>query len=241
MDCARRPFVFLSVAPRLEPPTLGTWMPHDLALIYVAVWSAAVMACGIAVARERREYDILSRAYLRSRLAPWKVVTFLIAATFFVIAAPYTGDPTWDHVDGAFMSVLTYVTAPWAVGVVVRVRRGLLPRRQLFVAMGVAMFAASWSYDGYVFLRDGIYPQTWWSNILASGTLYTSAGMMWSLTHVPGRGVVFDFMTDDWYRTPPARFRKVVIVALLVSAGMVLAMLPFAKDIASALNISARP
>jgi hypothetical protein len=211
-------------------------MPRDLALRYIALWSTAVIACGIAVARERRAYDILSTAYLRSLLVPWKVVTFVLAASFFIVAAPYTGDPTWDHVDGAFMSVLTYVTAPWAIGVVVRVRRQLLPRRQLFVALIVALFSASWSYDGYVFLRDGTYPRTWWANILASGTLYTSAGMMWSLTHVAGRGVVFDFMTDDWYRTPPAKFRKVVIVAVLVTAGMALAMLPFASDIASALK-----
>jgi hypothetical protein len=211
-------------------------MPRDLALLYIALWSAVVVVCGITVARERRAYDILTTAYLRGLLVPWKLVTFGLAASFFVVAAPYTGDPTWDHVDGAFMSVLTYLTAPWAVGVVVRVRRGLLPRRQLFVALVVALFSASWSYDGYVFLRDGIYPRTWWANILASGTLYTSAGMMWSLTHVAGRGVVFDFMTDAWYRTPPARFRKVMIAAVLVAAGMGLAMLPFASDINASLR-----
>ena len=201
------------------------------ALGYVALWSALVLAAIVTVARAPGAYGLLSRAYLRSLLAPWKVITFVLAASFFIAAAPYTGDPTWDRVDGTFMSVFTYLTAPWAVGVVVRVKKGLLPRRQLFVALVVALFSASWAYDGYLFLRDGVYPRTWWSNLWASGTLYVSAGMLWSLTHVPGRGVVFDFMTEAWFATPPARPRKLGLFAVLIAAGVTLAMLPFALDV----------
>jgi len=208
-------------------------MTRDHALVYIAVWSALVVAGGIMMIRERRTYGLLSTAYLRSLLVPWRLVTFVIAATFFVVGAPYTGDPTWDHVDGSFMSILTYATAPWVIGVLFRARRRLVPRRQIFVALVVALFSASWSYDGYLFLRDGLYPATWWSNIIASLTLYVSAGMMWSLTHVPGRGIVFDFMTDAWFATPPARFRKVVLFAALVAAGAMLAMVPFASEVLS--------
>lgn len=214
-------------------------MSTDVARSYMCAWGALVVACAIVMIRGRRSYDIFSTAYLRSLLVPWRLATFVVAAAFFVVAAPYTGDPTWDHVDGTFMSVLTYVTAPWAVGVVVRVKKGLLPRGQLFAALVVALFACSWSYDGYLFLRDGRYPPTWLWNIVASGTLYASAGMLWSLTHVAGRGIVFDFMTEDWYRSPPARFRKVFVFALLIAAGVTLSMLPFAMDAIE--SLSARP
>jgi len=45
---------------------------------------------------------------------------FLIALSAIVILAPYTGDPTWDYFDAAFMSILTYITAPWSVGTLFR-------------------------------------------------------------------------------------------------------------------------
>lgn len=211
-------------------------MSIEVARFYLCAWGALVVAGAVVMIRSRESYDILSTAYLRSLLVPWKLATFVVAAALIVVAAPYTGDPTWDHVDATFMSVLTYVTAPWAVGVFVRVKKGLLPKRQLFVALVVGLFVWSWSYDGYLFLRDGRYPPTWLWNMVASGTLYVSAGMMWSLTHVVGRGIVFDFMTADWYRTPPARFRKIVLFAVLVAAGVTLSMLPFAIEAVSTLR-----
>ena len=217
-------------------------MPTSIAQIYMAFWGAAVIAAGVLMARDRGAYACLSAAYVRSLLAPWKLVTFVVAASFFIASAPYTGDPTWDHVNGAFMSIFTYATAPWAVGAIFRTLRRRLPRRQLFVALVVALFSASWAYDGYLFFRDGWYPRTWWSNMLASSTIYTFAGMMWSVTHVPGRGVVFDFMTEAWFATPPARFRRFALFALLLAAGVSLAMLPFAIEIVGAARpVTARP
>ena len=69
------------------------------------------------------------------------------ATTWITLIAPYTGDPTWDYFDALFMSVLAFTTAPWTVGTLYRVVQSQLPARQGFVAFGVGMFSASWSYD----------------------------------------------------------------------------------------------
>jgi hypothetical protein len=65
------------------------------------------------------------------------------------------------------------------------------------------MLSASWSYDGYLLLRDGHYAPSWLSNIPPSSGLYFAAGLFWSLTWRPGRGVVFAFMLDEWPSAEP--------------------------------------
>jgi hypothetical protein len=209
-------------------------VPRSFALVYVAAWVAATSVAIFFVARSRRDFALLSGSYLRSLTAGWKIVLFGMAASFFVFAAPYTGDPTWDRFDGAMMSVLTFLTAPWAVGTLARVRRGKSSRKQVYVAFIALMVSASWCYDGYLFLRDGRYPSTWYANIAASGTMYIGAGMLFSLTHVKGRGIVFDFMTDEWFALPRAAFRKVALIAMLLVLGVALAMLPFVREVVRA-------
>jgi hypothetical protein len=34
---------------------------------------------------------------------------------------------------------------------------------------------------GYLWMRDGHYPVTWWANLLASSVLYLCAGLFWNL------------------------------------------------------------
>jgi len=52
-----------------------------------------------------------------------------------VALAPYSGDPTWDYADAAFMCILTYITAPWAVGVLYRFRRFHPDLKAVYVAL----------------------------------------------------------------------------------------------------------
>ena len=151
---------------------------------------------------------------------PWKVATFLIALAWMVAVAPYSGDPTWDHFDSFFMSVLTFAGAPWAVGALFRWFKGKSkkPRRQAYVALCVWLFTVSWSYDLYILIRDGSYPAEWLANMVASSTLYIPAGLLWNLTWVEGKGVSFAFMEEDWPRAPekhPA-FSKVFWYAALL-------------------------
>lgn len=148
--------------------------------------------------RDRGAYAISRRGYWRFLFVRWKVVTFFIAAAGLTAMAPYTGDPTWDYFDAIFMSVLTFLSAPWSIGTIYKVVRKELPLRQGFVAFCVWMFSASWSYDLYILLRDGEYPLTWFANIFASSILYILAGLLWSLEYGKGRGVIFSFMENDW-------------------------------------------
>lgn len=194
---------------------------------YVAVWAALCAAAVFAFAREPRAFAIASRDYWRLLGARWKLSTFAVAAIGMTVIAPYTGDPTWDYADAAFMSVLTFTTAPWTVGTLFKVARKRRPLRHGFVAACVWLFSASWSYDLYILLRDGRYPPTWSSNIAASSVLYACAGLLWSLEWQPGRGMLLAFMRDDWPAPlPEVRFARVLGLALplmLLVALMILA------------------
>ncbi|NKB35998.1 MAG: hypothetical protein GKR93_02350 [Gammaproteobacteria bacterium] len=132
-----------------------------------------------------------------------------------MILAPYTGDPTWDYYDATFMSTLTYLTAPWAIGTLFRFIRKQEKLKIAYIALCCWMFSASWSYDIYLVFRDGFYPITWFSNIFASSVLYVSAGLFWNLEYKAGRGVIFGFMESSWPAIDgSASFNKIVLYAL---------------------------
>jgi hypothetical protein len=130
--------------------------------------------------------------------APWRLATFAVATAALVAFAPYSGDPTWDAWDAGFMSALTFATAPWTVGCLYRAARGQRRWSELYVAACVWMASASWSYDLYILLRDGLYPPSALANIPASSILYLAGGLFWSLDWRPGRGVTFAFLEADW-------------------------------------------
>jgi len=183
--------------------------------IYITTWA---LACVVALAiylQDRRSFCFMSGEYWRFLLEPWKLVTFGIAWFGLTLIAPYTGDSTWDYVDASFMSVLTFTTAPWVIGVLYKSVRGELPLKQAYVAACAWMFSVSWSYDLYLVLRDGDYPVTWLINIPASSVLYVSAGLLWNLEWQPNRGVIFAFMREEW-PTPcvHSRLGRIVWAAL---------------------------
>lgn len=166
--------------------------------IYITFWATACLIAAVVYIRDRQSYALSHSDYWHFLFKPWKVITFLIAATGLTVIAPYTGDPTWDYFDALFMSLLTFFTAPWATGVLYKVAKRELAFKQAFVAGCIWMFSASWSYDLYLLIRDGCYPDTWFSNIFASSALYMSAGLLWNLDWRKERGVIFSFMEADW-------------------------------------------
>jgi hypothetical protein len=206
-------------------------MSREIAYAYTAAWVAACLVAAAMVALAPGSYALLHRPYWRLLLRPWRVATFLVATTFFVAVAPYTGDYTWDRGDAAMMAVLTFVTAPWAVGVLYRATRRRVAAPQAYVAACAWLLSASWCYDLWVFVRDGVYPPTWAANIAASSVLYAAAGLLWSLTHVPGRGVIFAFMDDGWPTAPPRGGEwRVAAYALAFIVVVAALMLPFIWD-----------
>jgi hypothetical protein len=183
--------------------------------IYIVLWGAVCLIALFLFIKDRKAIALFRVEYWRLIFKPWRLATFIIASSGMILIAPYSGDPTWDYVDAFFMSALAYLTAPWAIGAIYKVAKRNLNPSQAFLALCLWMFAASWSYDLYIVVRDGNYPITWFSNIFASSVLYIFAGLFWSLDWIEGRGVTFAFMENNWpYSISKSTFSNVVWVAL---------------------------
>ncbi|MCX5804433.1 MAG: hypothetical protein NTU69_13060 [Proteobacteria bacterium] len=194
--------------------------------IYTIAWGISCILALIFYLTEKEYYSIIWKNYRRFLFVPWKVSTFLIAGTGMVVIAPYTGDPTWDYVDAGFMSLFTFISSPWAVGTLYKVFARRLSIKHGFIAFCVWMFSASWSYDLYLLLKDGYYPLTWLTNLLASSVLYVSAGLLWSLDWREGKGIILSFREEDWpYPSKQKVFMKIfwfVLPFMAIASGIVL-------------------
>lgn len=205
-------------------------MQPEHARIYVACWGTACAIAIVVALLRGRSFAIAQRAYFRSRIVPWKLVVFAVAITGIMAIAPHSGDPTWDWFDAGFMALFTYLTAPWTLGVLVRAMRKQPPTiAEAYVAACTWLFSASWSYDLYIYLRDGFYPLSWSSNLIASSLLYAAGGACFSLSHADTRfRVTLAFLRPAWPSDiREASFGRVAPVALVL-IGVVVAMLaPF--------------
>lgn len=181
---------------------------------YIAVWSTACVVAIVLMVLDRKTIILFKKSYLDFLFIKWKLITFIIAISAFIVLAPYTGDPTWDYYDAAFMSIFTYLSAPWAVGTLFRFIKKREKIRTAFIAVCVWLFSASWSYDIYIVFRDGYYPLTWAANIVASSVIYLSAGLFWNLQYKQGKGVNFGFMEQDWPVVADTRFNRILLYAL---------------------------
>ncbi len=196
--------------------------------IYVIAYAVASAVAAVLIFLERKSLVLLQPEYRKYLASPWKLLTFAIAALSMIIMAPYTGDVTWDYIDAAFMSVLTFLTAPWAVGTLYIAIKGRAKALHVYIAVCVWMFSVSWAYDVYILLKHGYYPPTWLPNIVLSSILYFAAGLMWNLQRRPGRGVVFGFMEPDWPNPQlDLGFRQVIWFALPIMILVTLLIAPF--------------
>ncbi len=198
-------------------------MTSALGSLYVVVWGAACLGALALFLVNRGRFTIASASYWRFLLVPGKLVTFVLAAGGITVIAPYTRDPTWDYMDAAFMSVFAFATAPWVVGTLYRAVRGRATPEQIYVAVCVWLFSASWSYDLYLLFRDGFYPVTWWANLVASSVLYLAAGLFWSLAWSPVAGGMFAFTQEGWPHGPvmtTVAFRRILWPALSFMLGV---------------------
>ena len=122
-------------------------------------------------------------------------------------------------------------SAPWAVGILYRAMRRQAEWGVAYIAACLWLFSASWSYDLYIVMRDGIYPPTWESNLYLSSVLYLLAGLFWNLDWTPERRLHLAFMQDGWpVANPNPVFTKLLWLALplmLFVAILILAFLEF--------------
>lgn len=190
--------------------------------LYLAAWLSVLLAGAVVAVRYRRALGLFGRAYWSFLLVPWKLVMFAVGLVGIVAIAPWTGDPTWDAVDASVMATLTFATAPWTVGVLYRavLRRARPGRAAVFVALVAWFFSAAWSYDGWLLLRDGVYPSTWSVNLLPSGCLYLLAGLFWSFEWTPARGTHLAFQESEWPVRSRAPFGRVALWCLPVAVGV---------------------
>ena len=184
-------------------------------ITYLISWSICFLFALAILCIKFEAFDLSNKNYWLLLFQPWKVITFLIATMGLTLIAPYTGDPSWDYYDALFMAILTYITAPWTIGLLYKIMHRQRPIWQAYIAICIWLFSSSWSYDLYLLVRDGYYPHTWFSNIFASSILYISAGLLWSLEYIPSKGVIFSFMENNYpYLYSPTPFKKVVLFAL---------------------------
>ncbi|WMW81816.1 hypothetical protein RF679_05915 [Undibacterium cyanobacteriorum] len=124
------------------------------------------------------------RAYIRFLLVPWKLAFFAPAFIFLCSAGPHTNDPTWDVVTGGGMALLTFLSAPWSVGVLAQYQSNESANStwwRTWLAVFALFFSSSWFYDGYLLWRDGFYTPRWSSNLMISSCIYVAAGLFWNL------------------------------------------------------------
>ena len=196
--------------------------------LYVAAWGLACVAALAIYARNPQSFAISTRSYWHFLSEPWKLATFVAGTALITLVAPYTGDPTWDYVDGFFMSVLCFTTAPWVAGTLFLAAKRRVAPAEIHVALCTWLFSASWSYDAYLLWRDGRYPDTWFANLFASSVIYLSAGLFWNLEYVPSRGVIFSFMREGWPSRPQqAPVWRFALYALIFALPAIAAVLMF--------------
>ena len=200
----------------------GLQMDPSLRL-YMAAWVSTLIVSALVAVRARSAIGLFHADYWAFLLKPWKVTMFAVGLLGIVAMAPMTGDPTWDYFDAAFMAILAFTTAPWAVGTLYRAFTQE-PRRlsPVFVAVTVWVFSASWSYDGYLLLRDGIYPATWTWNLVVSSCLYFLAGLFWNLDWSESRGSHFSFQQVRWPVPSTVPFRRVAVWCVPIAIGVAL-------------------
>lgn len=203
-------------------------VPTSLAWTYTGLWGACCLVAAVLLIRERQRTALLRAGYWRNLISPWKLATASLAGGLLVGLAPYANDPSWDRVDAGFMSVLTFATAPWSVATLYRTSRGMESKAQGFAAACVLLFTATWSYDLYLFLRDGHYPETWLGNLVVGPLLYAAAGLFWNLHWSEARGVHLAFRDPAWPDVNAGiGLRRVLLPALILMALAAAAFIPY--------------
>jgi hypothetical protein len=188
---------------------------------YIAIWTSFCLVALLILAWDRKRLLPEWREYWRFLCVPWKVCLFVPAFFFVTFAGRLTDDETWDWVTGSGMAILTFLTAPWVVGLIYLVFVGRRPARYLVVALALLLFSSSWFYDGYLLWRDGAYTGRWLGNLVLSPFIYMAAGLLWNLEAKPRAGFHDDsgfqlsFVREDWPSPPvDTRFGPILFVSI---------------------------
>jgi hypothetical protein len=182
---------------------------------YILFWASYCLLAGAILVLDRKTLLPEWRNYFRFLFLPWKVAIFAPAFLFVSFGGRFTDDETWDFVTGSGMAILTFLTAPWAIGLFCKVLTGARPRQYLIVASALCLFSSSWFYDTYLLWRDDAYTQRWWRNLIASPFIYVAAGLLWNLEAESAGRYSFSFLRRDWPMPPGnTTFRPLILIAI---------------------------
>ncbi len=191
--------------------------------IYLALWLSALILSLFAVFRNRKECSLLQKVYWKFLFERWKIFTFAAATLIITLVAPYSGDPTWDVPDSIIISMLTFILAPWSVGVLYRSLRSWKFNIEFWIGL-CFFFIPCWTYDLYILLRDKIYPPTWYDNLYISGGIVLIAGLFWNLYYRDAYGLTFAFKLNEWPSVGPTPFNKVFWPCFFLSIPVILSI-----------------
>ncbi|MCK4980228.1 MAG: hypothetical protein KAS62_07520 [Candidatus Delongbacteria bacterium] len=177
---------------------------------YFIVWVILLAIAVIIVLKNKNEYEFFDKNYWSFIFEKWKLITFFIAVICISTAAPFSNDHTWDLYDSILISVVTYFVAPWSVGILYKSFKKRVFSSKFYVSM-VMLLLPCWTYDAYIFFRDGYYPITWATNVIISTGIVITAGLFWNLCWSKEHGTEFAFRIDDWPHNIKSPVKKMLI------------------------------
>lgn len=110
---------------------------------------------------------------MREFFRPWKLITLALGINLLWYGSRLMPSPDWDLGISVLMAVLTYLTAPWGLRVVLERRWKMLP---------LAAFWCWLSVDGvYWAWNSGLVDIDGWRrvNAAASFSLYGTCALLW--------------------------------------------------------------
>jgi hypothetical protein len=114
-------------------------------------------------------------AHLHEYFRPWKLVTLAVGIALLIIGSFYYGAPDWDIPISFIMAILTYLTAPWSMRVLLERRWGLWP-----VMLFFTWFTVDGCYAIYWYFKNPAVLELMRSvNFPASLSLYGVCGIFW--------------------------------------------------------------
>lgn len=112
--------------------------------------------------------------YPSEYLRPWKLATLALGIALLVLGSYTCPAPDWDIPISFIMALLAYLTAPWAMRILLERRWRLLPLMLFF-----AWFTVDGCYTLYWCYRDPAALIMRKANFPASLSLYAMCGVVW--------------------------------------------------------------
>lgn len=192
-------------------------------MAYFGIWLFLLIIATTLIARRSSRYEFLTFQYIKFLLEPWKIGTFLAATAMITLAAPISGDHTWDIPDSLLISIITFYFCPWSIATIYKYWKKTADFSKLFVAFCL-FWLPCWAYDAYIFFRDKRYPSTWWTNLIISGGICFAAGLFWNLAWTKKDGAHFAFYSQSWPTVAKTPFIKVLAYSIILMAPVVIAV-----------------